>query len=101
MTLQELIYQIDGKLEHKFLPDNNSRVVLLDNLGGPAKVLRPVGPSNEWHREEVEAFASGKTPDEARINLVAILSGNVLKHDWPVMWTSTTVSLRIPETLTA
>ncbi len=95
MTLQEVVYQIDGKLELKFQPDNSSAMALLDNTNEPAMVRLA---SN---RQEVEARATGRTPSEAEGNLVKLLRGNILKHEWPVMWTTSTASLRIPETLTA
>lgn len=93
MTLQEIVYQIDGKLNVEFQPDNSTSVVLLDNTQEPAKVKMTSD------RKEVEARATGRTPSEAEDNLVKLLRGNILKHEWPVMWTSTSAMLRIPDSL--
>lgn len=96
MNLLDIAYQIDGILESKFNPDYTCKVTLLDNIHEPAVVVRPAGQGGE-----VEASATGATRTEAESNLVELLRGNILKHEWPVMWTCTTVLLRIPPTLTA
>ena len=101
MTLAEVVYQIDGCLETSTNPDGTHKMVLKDNVHQPARVLRTVGPTNEGSREEVEAATTGATLDEARTNLTALLRGNILKHDWPAMWTSSTATLRIPRSLFA
>lgn len=93
MTLEEVVYQVDGKLELKYNPDDSCTLTLLDNINDPA-VVRVISD-----RSEVEASATGRTPGEAKHNLVKLLRGNILKHEWPVMWTSTTSSLRIPDSL--
>ncbi len=99
MNLAEIVYQIDGKLRREFQPDNTCKVTLIDNTGEVAQVRRSVGPTNEWRTEQVEAVATGKTPDEAEVELVNLMRGNVLIHNWPIMWTSSTSVLRIPDTL--
>jgi hypothetical protein len=93
ITLDEIVYQIDGKLDLKSNPDNSSKVTLLDNINEPA-IVRIISDC-----KEVEASAEGRTPAEAKFNLVKLLRGNILKHDWPVMWTSSTAMLRIPDSL--
>jgi len=93
MTLDEVVYQIDGKLELKYNPDNSCKLTLLDNIHDPA-VVRVISDCNE-----VVASVEGRTPSEAKDNLVKLLRGNTLKHEWPVMWTSSTAVLRIPDSL--
>jgi hypothetical protein len=100
MTLEEVVYQIDGKIETGQSPAEDGAphtIKLLDNTGDVAVV----NLAGEEARPQANATAAGKTPEEARQKLVALLKGGILLHDWPVMWKTHTTSLRIPETLTA
>ena len=38
MTLDEVVYQIDGKLDVQYRPDNTCKLALLDNCGALTRV---------------------------------------------------------------
>lgn len=110
MTLEELVYQIDGELKVEKTEfadrEENVKVSLLDNI-------RDVAVIRFRDRPNTDACATGRTLEEARQNLVNLVKGNVLVHSWPVlqffqtqffklpMWKSAEATLRIPETLVA
>jgi hypothetical protein len=100
MTLEEVVYQINGKIKVEELEAENGKlhtITLLDNTGEAAVVNFCLGD----HRPQTEASVTGKTLDEARQKLAELLRGNILLHDFPVMWKTHTTSLRIPKTLVA
>lgn len=94
MTLEDIVYQIDGKLEISFSPDKKECcAVIRDNTGAPALVYLIS------ERRQMEARAKGATPEEARKNLVGMLRGNILEHQWNQVWINAQALLRIPESL--
>lgn len=97
MTLSEIVYQIDGNLEVR-TEGSVYRANLYDNTKTLVIVIKKEKETDE--RSEHEATAIGKTSEEALINLTHLLKGSVIAHDFPLMWTTSTHSLRIPETLT-
>ncbi len=93
MTLEEVVYQIDGELkEEEEVGRYSIKISLLDNT-------KDVCAVRGAHIALVEACAKGKTLAEARRNLVCLLRGNVLFHNWPIQWKTYTDSLRVPESL--
>lgn len=96
MTLDELAYQIEGELDLRFRPGNSCELVLLDNVGEPAKIL-PFSAIKS--RDEIPAMATGKTPEEAKVNLVNLLRGKILQYEMLVWYATRDLILRIPETL--
>ena len=100
MTLEEVAYQIDGELRVERIEDGEGgvlfKLVLFDNANEVA-VIQFRG--DQTSPKDVEAVATGNTIFEARKNLVNLLRGNILRHDWPIMWTTSTLSIRIPKTL--
>lgn len=98
MTLDEVVYQIEGKLEvvRDINPVMDCEVLLKDKI---SELTMVVVVKDGLVKETLEARATGVTEEEAKCNLVQLLRGNILRYDVPVMWTSSTVSLRIPPTL--
>ena len=94
MTLEELVYQVDGELKVEET-EGALTLSLLDKIRDDCVVRF------RDERKQTEARSRGETLEEARQNLVELLKGNLLIHSWPVMWKSYDDILRVPETLTA
>ena len=94
MTLSELVYQIDGEVKIETVNDQGAAFIatLLDNLREPTIVRF----SGENRPPSQEAVGIGGTEREASENLVDLVEGSYLVHSWPVMWTSSEQTLRIP-----
>lgn len=92
MTLDEIIYQMDGSLRTD-TGGNIVKISLFDNVGDVAVVVSGEVPN-------ADAVARGESLEKARQNLVNLLRGKVLLHYWLVMGDVQISSLRIPPTLT-
>lgn len=88
INLDEIVYQVNGRLD----VGPNCEIVLRDNIDNPVVVRLGDG-------SEVEARATGSTIEEARYNLVVLLRGRVLRHQWPVPWDFSSAYTRVPDSL--
>lgn len=94
MFLEELAYQIDGKLN--FGTPGHHYVEIVDYFGSPCGAEEWEG--NEFVKGE-NATGWGKTREEARADLVEKIKGKVLRYHYPTHGLSYEGKLRIPPTL--
>lgn|SRR3989338_1153798 len=97
ITLEEVVYQIGGKLriEQFSGADSHWAAILMDQCNEICEV-DPVGSDNKHL-----TACTGKTEDEARQKLSEKIAGKVISYEIPgPMWHRTTCYLRIPLTLT-
>jgi len=93
MTLEEVVYQVEGQLAVEEI-EESVQLSLLDNIKYVCVI------SFRDNKPNIDARVTGKTLEEARQNLVDILKGSFLIHSFPIQWTSYNQTLRIPDTLT-
>ena len=105
MDLRDVVYIIEGSLEVSRLlvdgPDGEPiyEAVLYDNTHDPCQ-LQNKQPEPESNWRYGQARAQGWYTERAALEeLVRLMAGDVLGHDWPVMWKSCTEWTRIPPTL--
>ena len=95
MTLEELVYQINGALRQRVEGNSCVVVYLSDNIGNDVMFKK------EGHCTIRAAQAKGESMAQARQNLVMLLRRSVVLHNWQVSWGALPASLRVPETLIA
>lgn len=92
MTLEEIVYQIEGSLRTE-VDESEVKISLFDSVGKVVTVVRT--------RDGVQtnAVANGFFISQARYSLACLLRGNTISYYWPAV-KGVFFHLRVPETLT-
>lgn len=98
MTLEEIVYQIEGELYAGEFTDRSDmpiHVISLKDMVGDLTLIYPKSGD-----KQVAAYANGRSKEEAREKLVSLLAGGILLYNRWLQGRSHASTLRIPETLT-